>query len=133
MVIKKKRISNKFLQRIRKEGIFNKINFIFLFGSVSFGTDTPISDIDLCISLPTLRRKERGKARLKLLSKFEERYDIQVFEDLPLYIQKKVFKGDLIYCKNEEAVINIAIQKIYEFEEFEPYYNFYVNRDKGKV
>ena len=132
-MLEKTKISKDFLKKIKKYSFFKDIDFIFLFGSVAKGTSTPLSDIDICISLPKLTKLQRGKIRIKLLANFEEIYDIQIFEALPLFIQKEVFKGEIIFCKSKDKLIQKAIDKIPVFEEFERYYNYYITRNEAEA
>ena len=112
--------------------IRNKTNFVMLYGSVSKGQDTPLSDVDVCISfnLPLVKRM---KCRIKLLGLLSDKYDIQIFEDLPLYVQKEVLQGRVIYCKNEEKLVQVALGTIREYEQFKKIYEYYIASDKSKV
>ncbi|MFA6461589.1 MAG: nucleotidyltransferase domain-containing protein [Candidatus Woesearchaeota archaeon] len=120
------------LQNLKKLRLLSKTNFVILFGSVSKGTSNPLSDIDLCVSLD-LPAKERFKARIRLSGLAPEKYDIQIFEDLPLYIQKSVISGKVLYCKKQEKLIEKAIQVINDYDNFKKTYDFYLAKDKTTV
>jgi len=120
-------MKEKIVKELKRLKIFDKTNFIILYGSQAKGTSTTLSDVDICLSF-LLPKKERFHFRLKLLSSLPERYDIHVFEDLPLYVQKEVLGGKLLYCKDKEKLIERALEIIREFEDFELIYNMYVER-----
>ena len=122
----------KIKEAIKKAHLSSKVEFIILYGSVSKNKATPLSDIDIAISLK-LNPKERLQARIKLLSFLPEKYDLQIFEDLPLYVQKEVLQGKLLYCNNKKRLIERALALIQEYEDFEPFYLYYISKDKSKV
>lgn len=125
-------IKEEIIKDLKKLGVYKETQFVILYGSVSKGKDNPLSDIDICISL-SLSPKERMKVRMKLLGLISDKYDIQIFEDLPLYVQKSVLSGKLMYSKNKKNTIMRALQVIREYEDFEPVYNYYIAKDKSKV
>lgn len=120
------------LQNLKKLHLLSKTDFVILFGSTSKGTSNPLSDIDICISL-NLPAKERFKARISLSGLAPEKYDIQIFEDLPVYLQKSVISGKVLYCKKQEKLIEKAIQVINEYDDFKKFYYFYLAKDKMTV
>ena len=120
------------LDKLKSLRLLQKTEFVFLYGSVARGEATPLSDIDICVSL-NLPPKERLRARMKLSGVLSEKYDITIFEDLPLYVQKEVFRGELLYCRNKTKVIERALETIRDFEDFKPIYEYYIAKDKSKV
>ena len=112
-------------QKLKQARLLPQTEFIILYGSVSRKESTPLSDIDICISL-NLPTKERLKARITLSGELPDKFDIQIFEDLPIYVQKEVLGGILLYCKQKTKLIDRAINLIREFEDFEPIYNQYL-------
>ncbi|AGO60305.1 nucleotidyltransferase domain-containing protein [Ferroplasma acidarmanus] len=94
----------------------NKVVFIMNYGSYSNNTFHNGSDIDLCIYYNgTL--EERQKFRLSMLSSLNDIFDVQIFQDLPLYIRKDVLNGKLLYMK-DKSIYEIARNTIEEFEDF---------------
>lgn len=120
-----------FMDVLKQSKLLPKTDFVFLFGSVSRRKETPLSDIDFCVSL-NRPSPERLRARMSLLGKLPEHYDVQIFEDLPLYMKKSVLAGKLIYCSNQSKLIRRALSIISEYEDFEPVYNYYINQRKRK-
>ena len=97
---------------------FEKVRFIILFGSVAEGRATETSDIDLCIwyaGTPEEGQEFRFAA-LSLLC--DDRYDIQIFGNLPLYVQKEVLRGRVLYCLDERFLYDIAYETIREYDDF---------------
>ncbi len=125
-------IKEKITKLLKQSNVFDSLNFIVVYGSVSKNKQTPLSDIDVCISL-SLLIKERTKLRLKLLSNLPEKFDLQIFEDLPIYLKKEVLQGELLYCKNKKNLINLSLEIIKEYEDFKPIYDYYLAKDKSKV
>lgn len=115
------------MKKLNEMPDFKKVEFIFLFGSVSEKKDNKLSDIDFAV-FHSGTKKERFKFRIKLLAKLSDKYDVQIFQDLPLYVRINVLKGKLIYSKDEQ----FAYDKIYEtiklFEDYKKYYYDYLER-----
>ena len=70
---------------------------------------------------------------MKLLGILPGNYDLQIFEDLPIYVQKEVLAGKLLYCKNQPALIDRALELIREYEDFKPVYDYYLERNPVKA
>ena len=117
---------------LKKLKLLSKCNFVILYESVAKGKANPLSDIDVCISF-SLPPKERMNARIKLLGELPSSYDLQVFEDLPVYVQKEVLAGKVLFVKEKKQLINIALKVIYDYEDFMPAYNYYLNHGKTGV
>ena len=97
---------------------FENVRFIILFGSVAEGRATETSDIDLCIwyaGTPEEGQEFRFAA-LSLLC--DDRYDIQIFGNLPLYVRKEVLRGRVLYCPDERFLYDIALETIREYDDF---------------
>ncbi len=102
---------------------FEKVRFVILYGSAAEGMMRENSDIDLCIDFDAENDYERSGFRLKVLSELPNIFDVQIFAQLPLYVKKEVFKGKVIFCRDEEYLYKTAISTIKEFEDFK--YRFY--------
>ena len=69
---------------------------VLLYGSHAKGESTKRSDIDVCIVKP-----EKGVFD-RILGKLGGKYDLKVFEDLPLYVRADIIKNHIkIYAKDE--------------------------------
>ena len=116
-----------FLEKLRKTEYFSKIEFIILYGSSLGLYRLDDSDIDICLYFDE-EKENLSKIRLELLKKFDDKFDIQMFQLLPLYVQVEVLKGKILYMKEEDRIYEIANETIDEFEEFYPFYLDYINR-----
>ena len=77
---------------------FPKIRRIFLFGSAAENQLTLVSDIDIAVEFDKITNKEALLFRRNMLSKVNERIDVQVLNILPEKIKKDVQeKGKVLY------------------------------------
>jgi len=120
------------IERIKKVEGFGKVKFIILYGSAAEERMTKGSDIDLCIYYDS-SPEEASRFRFKVLSElFDDIYDIQIFQQLPLYVRIKVFKGKMIYCKDKRFLYEAAIETIKDFEEFKHRFYDYIGEQAIK-
>lgn len=97
---------------------FSKVRFILLFGSASEGKASPGSDIDIVIyhdGLPEEAELFRYHA-LKALD--DSRFDISIFQHLPLYIRIHAVKGKILCCRDLRFLYDIAYDTIRDYEDF---------------
>ena len=99
---------------------------VLLFGS--YARDEEFSDIDVCLVLkpgeadPLLLSKKR----LEYLAAFPD-LDIQVFQQLPLYIRVRVLReGKSLFCRDEDLLYDLSFSTVREFEYFKPRYLSYL-------
>lgn len=112
------------VNKIKKTG-GKKIIFIILYGSLANGKHTPLSDIDLAVYYDG-NKKERFNFRIKTLGNIDDQFDIQTFQDLPLYIQNEVIStGEIIYQKNYSEVFQIFVETFKKFNDFKPRLDMY--------
>lgn len=89
-------------RRISKDFDFLKgrIEGIILFGSYSDDSSTPRSDIDICLVAGESDVKEIFNMVLE--SDVTEKYDMKIFETLPIYMKAEVLDNAiLIWARNE--------------------------------
>lgn len=122
-----KQIIKGFLEQLKDIEVFSKIEFIILYGSSLSSYHLDDSDVDICIYVDE-EKKNLPEIRLELLTRFNEKLDIQIFQLLPLYVQIEVLKGEILYVKEEARIYEIADETIDEYEEFYPLYLDYINR-----
>ena len=123
-------MEDEIVSKIKKLGK-GRVKFIILFGSVAQGKSNKFSDVDLAVYYDG-SKKERFNFLIKLAGMLPNRCDVKTFQDLPLYIQKDVLKGKLIYAKNEFFVYGIAYETIKKFEDFKKGYYDYINLERIK-
>ncbi|MBA5942645.1 MAG: nucleotidyltransferase domain-containing protein [Methanophagales archaeon] len=120
------------IERIKNVEGFEKVNFIILYGSASKGRMNESSDIDLCIYYAGSPR-ESSQFRFKVLSElFNEIYDIQNFQQLPLYVRVEVLKGKVVYCRDKKFLSEVVIETIKDFEAFKHRFYDYIGEDAIK-
>ena len=99
---------------------------VALFGS--YARNEQHNDIDVCIFLKSKIYSQLQLSKKKLeYQPDQEKYDVQIFQQLPLYIRKRILKeGRILYCHNEEELYDVYFTTIKDFELFEPYYEQYL-------
>ena len=116
----------KAIEKIKNVEGFEKVKFIILYGSAAERQMTGGSDIDLCIYHDG-SPDESSRFRFKVLSElFDETFDVQIFQQLPIYVRVEVLKGKIIYCKDKQFLYEAAIETIKDFEAFKHRFYDYI-------
>lgn len=126
-----KKLEEEIFKKLKSMNYFDRLLFVYLFGSQNSGGARKNSDIDVCLFYDIKDKRELHKLELKIKGIFPEKYDMQFFQFLPLYIKKEIFRGKLIYYKDMKLVFDIALKTFRDFEEFEPRYLVYVKKNYG--
>ena len=114
------------LEKIENLKGFEEVQFIILYGSAAEGRMNRESDIDLCIYYDGTPM-ESSQFRFKVLSElFDEIYDVQNFQQLPLYVRVDVLKGKAVYCRDKKFLSKVAIETIKDFETFKHRFYDYI-------
>jgi uncharacterized protein len=103
---------------------------VFLFGSLARAEAAAASDVDLCLVLDATHTDADtvGSVKLDYLEGTPDSFDIQVYQSLPLYVRKRVLAaGKVLYCRDDDALYELARQTIREFEDFRPRYQYYLD------
>jgi len=82
----------------------------------------------VCLVLTPERRTaaQMSAKRLQYLQEID--LDIQVFQQLPLYIRQRVLKdGRVLFVRDEDRLYELAFRTIQAFEDFRPRYQAYLN------
>lgn len=116
---------SKFMEVVRSMKDFDRVEFILLYGSAAEGRAIKGSDIDLCIYYRGTKENQ-SRFRLRLLEKLSPNFDVQIFQQLPLYVRKEVLKGRDIYVRDREFMYDVALQNIREYDFFRPHLMDYV-------
>jgi len=117
-----------FMDKIRKAKGFDKVRFIILYGSVAKDKQNDLSDIDFCVYYDGSKR-DAYKFRMKLLGNLSNKFDVHIFNSLPLYIRKEILAGKVLYYKDMKFLYNIAYSTIKEFDDFKKHYYSYIGYD----
>jgi len=116
----------KLLRRVRQD---EEILAAFLFGSVVREEQSYSSDIDLCLVLAPkplpFEPAALSHKRLDYLKDFS--FDIQIFQQLPIYVRRRVLKeGRLLFVRDEARLYELAFRTAQAFEDFRPIYLSYL-------
>ena len=119
------------IELIKKLDKKHKVKFVVLYGSYARKRASKLSDIDIAIYYDG-NKKERFRFRIKLLGELSNRFDIHIFQDLPLYIRNEIVEeGKILYKGDSEVLYREFIKVIREYEDFRKYINMYYNALKG--
>lgn len=109
---------------------FEKVKFIILYGSAARGQMRKGSDIDICIYYDG-EPEEASKFRFKVLSElFEDIYDVQIYQQLPLYVRIEVLKGEVLYFEDKRFLYEKAYETIKDFDEFKHRFYDYIGKQE---
>lgn len=118
-----------FFEKIRSMKEFQRVEFVILYGSVAREREMKSSDIDICIYYRAEKEEEMSKFRLNLLSALcQDDYDVQIYQQVPLYMRKEILKGAVLYVREREFLYEIALETIKDFESFRPRFYDYLYR-----
>lgn len=99
---------------------------VMLFGSSARGEAGPGSDIDVCLLLKQAHYSATALSQ-KRLDYAAADVDVQIFQQLPLYIRHRVLKeGKILFVRDEEALYELAFRTARAFEDFKPIYRAYL-------
>lgn len=88
----------------------NEIQAILIFGSTVTGDRTARSDVDVCIVAPVAH--DRVEILQSAWRQVGGKYDLWLFEELPLYIKSEILQNhQILFCSDLPAL----------FEYFYPY------------
>ena len=122
---------NLFIEKLKKMPDFNRVKFVILFGSQAEGRANKMSDYDFAVYYDGDGRK-RFIFLIKLSGSLPDKFDVKIFQDLPLYVRKEVLKGEVVYAKDLRFVYDVAYETIKAFEDFKKYYYDYIGVEKMK-
>lgn len=116
--LKIQKMVNDAVQQIHQVPGFEHVRFIIFYGSSEKRQMTPESDIDLCMYYDG-DRTDAGKFRHAVLSRLPGiRYDVKIFQQLPLYIRIEVLKGTPVFVRDLPFLYEIAYRTLREFDDF---------------
>lgn len=115
---------NKLVKAIQSDP---EILTVFLFGSGVRGEEQRGSDIDICLVMePSIYTPiQLSLKKLQYLRLFD--MDIQIFQQMPLYIKIRIIKeGKILFCADEDKLYQIVFRVLDEFSDFEHIYRDYL-------
>jgi len=100
---------------------------VILFGSVARGEPTPASDVDVCLVLQAGKYDSLSLSRKKLAYLKQGDLDVHLFQQLPLYVRRRVLKeGKVLFERDTDALYALAFRTAQAFEDFKPIYSAYL-------
>jgi len=121
----------KAVNKIKRIDTENRVEFIVLYGSSVKEKYGELSDIDLAIYYHG-NEEERFRFRIRVLGRLSNRFDIQMFQNLPLYIRKDIVSsGKPLYYKDYEMIFDEYLRTIKGYEDFEKHLDYYYSSLKG--
>lgn len=101
---------------------------VFLFGSRARQEATLSSDWDICLVLAKEEDSPLALSEEKLsYQKIFPEFDIQIFQQLPLSIRRRIFaEGHVLFSRDEDKLYELAYRFVREFELFRPYHESYL-------
>lgn len=101
---------------------------VILYGSHARGDARPDSDVDVCLMLEPARYEPLALSEKKLEYLAITDVDVQVFQQLPLYIRHRVLKeGIFQFVRDDDRVYDVAFRTAQAWEDFRPYYQRYLD------
>ncbi len=111
---------------IRKAKKDKTILAVAIFGS--YARKEPYNDIDICLFLQPKDYPDLALSKKKINYASEnKKYDVQVFQQLPLYIKKRILKdAKVLYCKNEDSLYDLYFKTLRDYSHFKYIYEDYL-------
>ena len=103
---------------------------VFVFGSVARGEEVDTSDIDVCLFLmpQSTHLDPAGYSHKRLDYIVGSDFDVQIFQQLPLPIRRRVLReGQILFVRDEDLLYELAIRTAKAFEDFKYIYYHYLD------
>jgi predicted nucleotidyltransferase len=102
---------------------------VMIFGSEARRERRSTSDVDICLVLDPLihhtKKKSYSQKRLEYLKDFD--FDIQIFQQLPLFIRKRILKeGRVLFVRDERNLYELAWRTARAFDDFRHIHEAYL-------
>lgn len=100
---------------------------VILFGSKAAGKGHKLSDIDICIVLRPGKHSPNALSHKKIEYLMQYYFDINIYQQLPIYIRQRIIKeGRVLFCRDEDALYEVAFKTMHEFEDYRNVYYEYL-------
>lgn len=124
------KVKKQLLETLKNIDHFDKLKFIYLYGSKATGHVSKMSDVDVCLYYDIKDKKKLFDMLIKIMGSVPDNFDIKMFQLLPLFVKKEVFKGKMIFCRDKPLAYDLAYDTFREWEDFERCYKFYILNTK---
>ena len=112
------------LDRAKKDP---RVLAVLLFGSMARKQLHDGSDTDVCLVLVKTLYSSLQLSKIKLEYLQDFNLDVQIFQQLPLYIRKRVLRdGEVLYSRDMDSLYEVALSFISEYGDYEHVYRDYV-------
>jgi len=116
----------KLLTKVRQD---TEVLAVLIFGSAARQEQSPLSDVDIClVMMPRANLFEPAalnNKRLEYLKDFP--LDVQIFQQLPLYVRRRVLReGEILFTRDESLLYELAFRTAQAFEDFRHIYYEYL-------
>jgi uncharacterized protein len=102
---------------------------VILFGSLARGEAKAESDVDICLVLAEGIYAPVDLSRKKLRYLQFEGLDVHVYQQLPLYVRRRVLRdGRVLFVRNEDHLYEIAFRTAQAFEDYKHRYYDYLEK-----
>ncbi|MDI6916840.1 MAG: nucleotidyltransferase domain-containing protein [Thermoplasmatales archaeon] len=118
------RLKKDFIKKVEKD---KDVLAVILFGGIV--KRKTYSDVDVCIVLKTESYNNLflSKKKLEYVAFLDEKFDVQIFQQLPLYIRIRILKeGKVMFCKDESLLYEFAYETIKDSEDYQKIYTNYL-------
>ena len=112
------------VEKARKDG---DVLAVIVYGSFARGEQ--YRDLDACVVLKpkSYGRLSLSQKKLRYLSAAPHGVDVKILQQLPAYIQKRVFaEGKVVYAKDRKVLFDVAVDTHRMFEDYKPIYEEYL-------
>jgi predicted nucleotidyltransferase len=96
-----KKIIKETVELIKNDIISNKVEEIWLFGSIIKNEMTTRSDIDIVVLFNDIDLKESTKFRIRIGRQIDKKVDVQVFSKLKREIKESILKSHKVLYKRD--------------------------------
>lgn len=97
---------------------FHNVRFILLYGSTAEGRSNSGSDIDLAVYYEGPPDEASLFRYHALMALDDSRYDLWIFQQLPLYIRVRALRGKILYCPDLPFLYEVAYGTIRDYDAF---------------
>ena len=124
MDAKKRKIVREVIEAVRTDA---GVLALILYGSAARRENSSTSDIDLCLVLTMGEHPALDVSGKKLEYSGRFPVHISIFQQLPLYVRQRVLReGKVLFCRDSDALYELAFITVREFEDFVPIYLDYL-------